>query len=104
MLSVKTSDSSLSAEDLIAVDRHLDDVAGRLALQFPMDGRGQNFIVPVNIAQREFDHGEDMARFLVGHLVGQFDEFAVLDGFTHVESEPTDQKMDAPKILTFPFS
>ena len=43
------------AEDLIAVDRHFDDVAGGLALQFHVDGRGQNFIVSVNIAQRKFD-------------------------------------------------
>ena len=82
------------AEDLIAVDRHFDDVARGLALQLPMDRRGQDFVVSVNIAQREFDPGEDMPRLLVGHLVGELDELAVgclANGF---------QKMDAPKILT----
>ena len=91
------------AEDPIAVDRHFDDLARGFALQFRVDGRGQNFIVSVNIAQRKFDPGEDMSRFSVGHLVGEFDKLAVVDGFTHVESEAA-QKMDAPKILTFPFS
>ena len=92
------------AEDLVAIDRHFDDVAGGLALQLLMDGRGQNFIVSVNIAQREFDPGEDMPRLPVGHLVGELDKLAVLDGFTHVKSERTAQKMDAPKILTSPSS
>jgi hypothetical protein len=41
-----------------------------------------------------------VARFFVADLVGQPDKLAVLDGFTHAESKPTVQKMDAPKILT----
>ena len=49
-----------------------------------MDCGSQNFIVPVNIAQREFNRREDMARSFVGHLVGEFDIFAIVDGFNHV--------------------
>jgi len=45
-----------------------------------------------------------MPRLLVGDLVGELDELAVLDGFTHVDFERTAQKMEAPKILTCPFS
>ena len=75
------------AEDLIAVDGHLDHVPDRLALQFHMDGRRQNFIVSVNIAQREFDPGEDVPRFPIGHLVGQFHKLSVLNGFTHLISD-----------------
>src|SRR5581483_2444725 len=91
-------------ENPVAVDRHLDDVARGLALKLPVHGRRQDFIVPVNIAQRKFDPGEHMAGFLVGHLVGELDEFSVLDGLTHAESEPFVQKMEAPKILTSPCS
>ena len=74
------------AENLIGVDRHLDDVADELAFQRHVDGRGEYFIVSVNIPQRKLDPGEDMPRLPVGDLVGELDELAVLDGLAHVES------------------
>ena len=76
------------AEDPIAIDRHLDDLAFGSAFQFRVYEGGQNFIVSVNIAQWKFDHGENMPGFLVGHLIGEFDIFAIVDGFTHAEFEP----------------
>jgi hypothetical protein len=45
-----------------------------------------------------------MPRLLVGHLVGELDKLAVSDGFSHVRPNRGAQKIDAPKILTLPFS
>ena len=36
-----------------------------LALELPVDGRGQNFVVPVNITQWELDPGDNMPRLPV---------------------------------------
>jgi cell division protease FtsH len=60
---------------------NFDDVAGGLSLQLPVDGRGEDFVVSVNIAQRKLDAGEDMSGLPVGHLVGELDKLAGADCF-----------------------
>src|SRR6516164_6092413 len=58
----------------------------------------------MNIAQGIFDAAEDVPRFPVGHLVGELDELAVLDAFTHAESEPTrseDGRRENPDLAVF---
>ncbi len=41
----------------------------------------EDFVVPMDVAQREVDAGEHMARLPVGHLVGELDELAVPNNF-----------------------
>src|SRR6185503_5037502 len=48
------------AEDLVAVDHHFDGVAGALAGQRHVDRRSEDFIVSVDIAERELDPGNDV--------------------------------------------
>jgi hypothetical protein len=66
-------------------------------------GWGVVVVVWVLVGVREFDAGEDVSRFGVDHFVGELDELAVLDDFTHAESASA-QKMDAAKTLTSPSS
>src|SRR5689334_2405190 len=77
------------AEDLVAVDHHFDGLAGGFALEPPMHRRSEDFVVAVDVAQRELDAGEDVSRLPVGDLVGQLDELAVADDvrrWTHRKS------------------
>ena len=75
-----------------------------LAFELAMDEGGEDFVMAVDIAERKFDTSQDMARLFVCDLVGQLDEFSVLDSFTHNGARSSGQKMEAPKILTFPSS
>src|SRR4029079_13702482 len=72
------------AEDLVAVDHHLDGVARALAFELHVHRRCEDFIVSVDVAQRELYAGDDVPRLPVGDLVGQLDELAVADDFARV--------------------
>jgi hypothetical protein len=44
-----------------------------------MHGRGEDLVVPMDVAERELDPGEHVAGLPVGHLIGELDELARSD-------------------------
>ena len=74
------------------------ELKGRSAgdvIEVPIDGN--RIFGPRDESLVFTDRIENVPRFPVGHLVGELDKLAVLDGLVH-------QKMDAAKILTSPSS
>src|SRR6185503_2519612 len=73
------------AEDAIAVDGYLDHLAAAPAGELLVNGRREDLVVSVNVAEREFHAGQHLPRLAIDHLVGELDELAVGDGVAHVQ-------------------